>query len=246
MIWKPSKRPPTWLSHSAKGSEWEEHKYVEEVDGKYYYPDSYEGGRHISDLKGSSKDTSKKDSNRSERADWSEGDSDFDEKNYNDKNRLGDTDFYGFTNKDGKNVILMEDKKWTLPEGVKLDAKLKKRLEKVSAEIEKRRENGENVTGDEWNKLVDDAIDGIESKSKSKSSKSSSKSSSKKGSKSGKSERQLDKERRAKNKATLAKRDLEKYRELVKERDKEYKRKTPRYMRHSAIWAPTPPEHIWR
>lgn len=48
------------LSHSAKGSTWDEHKYVKVVNGLYYYPDSYEGGRHISGLatNGSSKSSS--------------------------------------------------------------------------------------------------------------------------------------------------------------------------------------------
>jgi hypothetical protein len=35
------------LMHSAKGSTWEEHKYIKRIDGTYYYPDSYEGGRHL-------------------------------------------------------------------------------------------------------------------------------------------------------------------------------------------------------
>lgn len=35
--------------HSAKGSTWEEHKYIKRINGLYYYPDSYEGGRHLSD-----------------------------------------------------------------------------------------------------------------------------------------------------------------------------------------------------
>lgn len=35
--------------HSAKGSTWENHKYIKRVDGTYYYPDSYEGGRHLPD-----------------------------------------------------------------------------------------------------------------------------------------------------------------------------------------------------
>lgn len=39
----------TNLSHSAKGSTWEEHKYIKRIDGTYYYPDSYEGGRHLPD-----------------------------------------------------------------------------------------------------------------------------------------------------------------------------------------------------
>lgn len=36
------------LEHSAKGSTWEEHKYIKRVNGTYY-PDSYEGGRHLPD-----------------------------------------------------------------------------------------------------------------------------------------------------------------------------------------------------
>ncbi len=38
------------LAHSAKGSEWDEHKYIKRVDGTYYYPESYKGGRHLSDI----------------------------------------------------------------------------------------------------------------------------------------------------------------------------------------------------
>lgn len=37
------------LEHSAKGSTWEEHKYIKRIDGTYYYPDNYEGGRHLTD-----------------------------------------------------------------------------------------------------------------------------------------------------------------------------------------------------
>lgn len=40
---------PIPLSHSAKGSTWEDHKYIKRINGLYYYPDSYEGGRHLSD-----------------------------------------------------------------------------------------------------------------------------------------------------------------------------------------------------
>lgn len=35
------------LVHSAKGSSWEDHKYIKRIDGTYYYPNNYEGGRHI-------------------------------------------------------------------------------------------------------------------------------------------------------------------------------------------------------
>lgn len=35
------------LVHSAKGSTWEEHKYIKRLNGTYYYPNDYEGGRHL-------------------------------------------------------------------------------------------------------------------------------------------------------------------------------------------------------
>lgn len=50
------------LIHSAKGSTWEEHKYIKRIDGTYYYPDSYEGGRHLSSLKTDNVDSDNNDS----------------------------------------------------------------------------------------------------------------------------------------------------------------------------------------
>lgn len=38
-----------FLQHSSKDSSWKKHKYIKRVDGTYYYPDSYEGGRHLPD-----------------------------------------------------------------------------------------------------------------------------------------------------------------------------------------------------
>lgn len=38
------------IYHSAKGSVWEDHKYVKKIDGVYYYPVGYEDGRTIDDL----------------------------------------------------------------------------------------------------------------------------------------------------------------------------------------------------
>lgn len=40
---------PQFLQHSSEGSSWNKHKYIKRVDGTYYYPDSYEGGRHLPD-----------------------------------------------------------------------------------------------------------------------------------------------------------------------------------------------------
>lgn len=45
------------LQHSAKGSEWEDHKYVKKIDGVYYYPVGYEDGRTIDSLSDNKKET---------------------------------------------------------------------------------------------------------------------------------------------------------------------------------------------
>lgn len=44
-------KPRTYngLIHSAKDSTWKKHKYIKRIDGTYYYPDSYAGGRHLPD-----------------------------------------------------------------------------------------------------------------------------------------------------------------------------------------------------
>ncbi|MDE5977702.1 MAG: hypothetical protein K2G70_04450 [Turicibacter sp.] len=39
-----------YISHSAKGSTWEKHKYVKVLNGIYYYPNTYEKGRKIESL----------------------------------------------------------------------------------------------------------------------------------------------------------------------------------------------------
>lgn len=39
-----------FIKHSAKGSEWENHKYVKKIDGVYYYPVGYEDGRTIDSI----------------------------------------------------------------------------------------------------------------------------------------------------------------------------------------------------
>lgn len=36
---------------SAKGSTWEDHKYVKRIDGTYYYPSGYDKGRTVDSLK---------------------------------------------------------------------------------------------------------------------------------------------------------------------------------------------------
>ena len=129
------------LEHAGvEGMIWKEHKYIKKKDGTYYYPEGSGGG--------------------STYGEYSKNDPDFDEKNYDDKNRLGDTDFYGFTKPDGTVVILEEDMKWTLPKGSKITPELVKRLEAMDKDIEARRQRGEKVDADMWNSMAKKAIDG--------------------------------------------------------------------------------------
>lgn len=101
------------LEHSGvKGMEWKTHKYIRKANGSYYYPEG---------------------SNAAKVSEYKKGDPDFDEKNYSDKNRLGDTDFFAFTRPDGKVVILEEDMKWELPSGQKINSEMIKRLEGLGA-----------------------------------------------------------------------------------------------------------------
>lgn len=62
------------LRHSAKGSTWEEHKYIKRIDGTYYYPDSYEGGRHLPDGEKDPSDTKETEETKREKLDLIEDD----------------------------------------------------------------------------------------------------------------------------------------------------------------------------
>ena len=139
------------FQHSSEGSSWKKHKYIKRVDGTYYYPDSYEGGRHLP--KGS------------KFGEYTKGDPDFDDKNFDEKNRLGDTDFFGFKREDGTYVILEEDMKWELPAGTKITPELIDRLEEFGQKISEMREKGERFTNEDWTKWAKDAIDGDEDSS---------------------------------------------------------------------------------
>lgn len=138
------------LRHSTKGSTWKKHKYIKRVNGTYYYPDSYEGGRHLPDGKNSG---------GAKYSEYTKGDPDFDDKNYADRNRLGNTDFYGFKRSDGIYVILEEDMKWELPAGTKITPELISRLEDWNKEVESRRNAGDLNT-DNWVEDVTNAING--------------------------------------------------------------------------------------
>ena len=96
---------------------------------------------------------------KSDYSEYTDSDKDFDEKNYDEKNRLGDTDFYGFQKPDGSWVILEEDMKWTVPAGMD-KASLIKALEAFDKNVEAKRNAGEKYTADDWQKAATDAING--------------------------------------------------------------------------------------
>lgn len=78
------------------------------MDGTYYYPDSYEGGRHLPKGKGDSKNKDSEESTKNEFKfiEFSKNDPDFDDKNFSEETRLGDTDFFVFKGTNGNYVII--------------------------------------------------------------------------------------------------------------------------------------------
>ena len=91
---------------------------------------------------------------------YKDGDHDFDDANYKEENRVGDSDFFVHKRKDGTNVILEEDMKWVLPKGV--DGKspaIQKAIKDFSDRVESERKLGNNYTGDQWRDAVTKAID---------------------------------------------------------------------------------------
>lgn len=59
---------------------------------------------------------------------YTKGDSDFDNTNLKEQNRIGNTNFFAFRNKKGEWVVTEEDMKWTLPKGAELTPEIKKKL----------------------------------------------------------------------------------------------------------------------
>lgn len=91
---------------------------------------------------------------------YKDGDHDFDDANYKEENRVGDSDFFVHKRKDGTNVILEEDMKWVLPKGV--DAKspaIQKAIQDFSDRVVSERKLGNHYTGDQWRDAVTKAID---------------------------------------------------------------------------------------
>ena len=95
---------------------------------------------------------------------YSENDSDFDEKNYSKENRVEDTDFYTFKRNDGKSVVLEEDMKWVLPRGVDAsNPTIKSALKQIA-------NSGRFKSYDDWlenaNDILGEAIEKVRDKEK--------------------------------------------------------------------------------
>lgn len=94
-------------------------------------------------------------------SEYSDNDKDFAEKNYSKKNHVEDTDFYTFKRDDGKWVILEEDMKWVLPEGVTgNDPGVRNALKQFADHASSAKAIGNaNYNADQWVDAVTDAID---------------------------------------------------------------------------------------
>lgn len=86
---------------------------------------------------------------------YSENDSDFNDSNYDEKNRIGNSDFFGYKDKDGNWTILEEDMKWKLPKGVELDSNMRKQLESFKGHSDP------NIrTSSDWENAVEKILSG--------------------------------------------------------------------------------------
>lgn len=74
------------IIHSAKGSTWDDHKYIKKVNGVYYYPKDYKGGRHAGDTK--SGDISSEERYNKDDKDFSEAEEAWESTVYGDIDRI--------------------------------------------------------------------------------------------------------------------------------------------------------------
>lgn len=115
------------IQHSWAGSD-KNYTAEEKAKEKKYNHDYYIKNKEKWGVKSGSSTGGTSKSTKAEYKEYTEGDSDFDDDKYSDENMIPDSDFYTFKNKDGRTVIIEEDMKWTLPEGVEVDDEMKKKL----------------------------------------------------------------------------------------------------------------------
>ena len=89
---------------------------------------------------------------------YTDGDSDFDDDNYKEEGRVGDSDFFVHTRKDGTSVLLEEDMKWVLPKGVNPNAPSIKRAIQKLADNPKSVIGKDNYSWADWAEAATDLI----------------------------------------------------------------------------------------
>ena len=90
-------------------------------------------------------------------AEFEKGDKDFDDENFAEENRLGDTDFFAVKRPDGSWLILEEDMKWEMPAGFSKEDLLKAISEVSKQDKEKR------MGPKDFQKATSDALDKLAS-----------------------------------------------------------------------------------
>lgn len=88
-----------------------------------------------------------------------DGDKDFDDANFTDENRLGDTDFYGIRNADGSWTVIEENMKWKLPAGVSRE-EIMKAVGAVSQQ-----DKASRMSAKDFEKAVSSALENMPGKS---------------------------------------------------------------------------------
>lgn len=92
---------------------------------------------------------------------YKKGDNDFNDSNYKESNRIGETDFFTYKRNDGTSVILEEDMKWVLPKGVDANSpEIKQAINKFASQVESARAQGKGTYSTaQWQAAVTDAIE---------------------------------------------------------------------------------------
>ena len=109
-------------------------------------------------------------SRKTEFSKYTKGDPDFDDNNFREEDRIGDTDFFSYRRPDGTNVIVEEDMKWVLPKGVDAhDPEIRKAITQFGDHVESARAIGKPVyTSEEWERDATKAISDAAEKALSK------------------------------------------------------------------------------
>ena len=226
-MWKPSVTPSQVLAHSQ--GPWDKHKYVKIVNGKYFYPNGYEDGRTVSDLKGNAAKTANREQEKGEKR----------------------------TKLEQSKKEVKEEKK-PEPKFVEEDRKAKEEAEKKKAEEAAEKEKNKKTTEDSDSKKKKGSGSSKSKKDK-KSDEEKEKEKKKKGSKKKGSSKKSSSSKSGSSKGSKGSSSKKSYAdEILKKRREEQRQKEKarrmrlnkamgrEYLNHSAIWSPTPSsDELW-